>query len=668
MTRILKAKAFAGVLCLTMIISLFPGMGFTRVVHAEGAETICLGTEGLANPVNRGNDSRSAWNGSYIYYGRYGDSANPVKYRVLSKRTGDFSGTTMLLDCNDLLLTGSFDGTEKKNWADSSLKTWLNGNGFCGDQSSTDGAGFNTPEYEAVAESTKARPAQGDGNGRDTLSFAPLNKDRIFLLDAKEASRPDYGYCNETHYIEARKKRMGSNSDSWWLRSPSADNYKCDGIVDKAGTFGKMESRANSVYVSPAFNVKLSSIILSSLISGSFGQNGAEYKLALLDGRIAVSVSEDKKATLTGGTVTVPYTKTGAYNNREKVYVVFTNGTWDRDTGWSSGAEIKHIETADSTSQSGTLTFRVNDEDAYNILNVWKAYLIVKQDNGTYVSDYAGEPVEIRVTGPEPEPQPEPRPILKSISNATVTGVFNKTATGIAITQDPKVTVDGKTLTEGVDYSLSYANNINVGTATMTITGMGEYTDTKEVTFKILNSKQARDLSNATVEGISDKSFTGKAITQNFTVNLGGRNLKAKKEYTVTYKNNKKVGTAAVTITGKGKIKGKITKTFKIKKADNPLKVKAVTKPATLKAKDLKKKSRTIAVTKVIKITRKGKGKVTYAKVSGDERFKMNKSGKITVKKGTPAGTYPITANVTAAGDGNYNKVTETVTFTVKVS
>ena len=260
------------------------------------------------------------------------------------------------------------------------------------------------------------------------------------------------------------------------------------------------------------------------------------------------------------------------------------------------------------------------------------------------------------------------KPVLKSISNATVTGVYNKTYTRAAITQNPKVTVDGKTLTEGVDYSLSYANNVDVGTATMTITGTGEYTDTKDVTFKILNAKQAKDMSNATVEGISDKSFTGKAITQNFTVNLGGRNLKAKKEYTVTYKNNKKVGTAAVTITGKGKIKGKITKTFKIKKADNPLKVKAVTKPATLKAKDLKKKSRTIAVTKVIKITRKGKGKVTYAKVSGDERFKMNKSGKITVKKGTPAGTYPITANVTAAGDGNYNKVSKPVTFTVKVS
>ncbi|MBR5338172.1 MAG: InlB B-repeat-containing protein, partial [Lachnospiraceae bacterium] len=180
-----------------------------------------------------------------------------------------------------------------------------------------------------------------------------------------------------------------------------------------------------------------------------------------------------------------------------------------------------------------------------NNINVGTATMTV-----TGKGDYTGtKDVYFEIT-------PQPEHVLKTISNATVTGVINKTATGTAITQDPKVTVDGKTLTEGVDYSLSYANNINVGTATMTITGMGEYTGTKKVTFKILNAKQAKDMSNATVEGISDKSFTGKAITQNFTVNLGGRNLKAKKEYTVTYKNNKKVGTAAVTITGKGKIKG----------------------------------------------------------------------------------------------------------------
>ena len=46
------------------------------------------------------------------------------------------------------------------------------------------------------------------------------------------------------------------------------------------------------------------------------------------------------------------------------------------------------------------------------------------------------------------------------------------------------VTVGGKTLTEGEDYTLTFANNVNAGTATVTVTGAGDYKGeaTKEFT------------------------------------------------------------------------------------------------------------------------------------------------------------------------------------------
>jgi|GEM_PF-4613370 len=75
------------------------------------------------------------------------------------------------------------------------------------------------------------------------------------------------------------------------------------------------------------------------------------------------------------------------------------------------------------------------------------------------------------------------------ISNATVTGISDKDYTGRALTQTPVVSrmADGTaiTLREGTDYTVSYSNNTNAGTAVITITGTGNYTGTKVVTFAI---------------------------------------------------------------------------------------------------------------------------------------------------------------------------------------
>ncbi|MBQ9067911.1 MAG: hypothetical protein IJ131_02465, partial [Eggerthellaceae bacterium] len=80
-----------------------------------------------------------------------------------------------------------------------------------------------------------------------------------------------------------------------------------------------------------------------------------------------------------------------------------------------------------------------------------------------------------------------------SIAGAAVGGVANKTYTGKAQTQTPtvKVTVNGttKTLKAGTDYTLSYKNNTNVGTATVTITGKGDYKDSIKKTFTINKAK-----------------------------------------------------------------------------------------------------------------------------------------------------------------------------------
>ena len=170
-------------------------------------------------------------------------------------------------------------------------------------------------------------------------------------------------------------------------------------------------------------------------------------------------------------------------------------------------------------------------------------------------------------------------PKTESISKATVTGIGAKTYTGKAITQSPVVKLSGKTLKAGTDYTVAYKNNTKVGTATVTITGKGSYTGTISKTFKI----NAASIAKATVSGISNKTYTGKAITQNPTVKLGSKTLKKGTDYTVSYKNNKAVGKATVTIKGKGNYTGTISKTFKI----NPKKttLKTATSPKTKQLK-----------------------------------------------------------------------------------
>lgn len=74
----------------------------------------------------------------------------------------------------------------------------------------------------------------------------------------------------------------------------------------------------------------------------------------------------------------------------------------------------------------------------------------------------------------------------------------------------------------------------------------------------------SQDITKAEVSGITDKTYTGKDITQTVVVKLGENTLTEETDYEVAYENNKNVGYASVKIVGKGKYEGEITKTFKI--------------------------------------------------------------------------------------------------------
>lgn len=135
--------------------------------------------------------------------------------------------------------------------------------------------------------------------------------------------------------------------------------------------------------------------------------------------------------------------------------------------------------------------------------------------------------------------------------------------------QTPTLTYDGTVLKEGVDYAWSVTHDqddlTSVGEHFVDLIGLGKFTDVAlAAPFYI----DPAPISEATVAGIEDKTYTGQAIEQALTLSFGGATLKEGVDYDLAYRDNVEVGTATITITGKGNFTGETTLTFQIRKAD----------------------------------------------------------------------------------------------------
>lgn len=151
------------------------------------------------------------------------------------------------------------------------------------------------------------------------------------------------------------------------------------------------------------------------------------------------------------------------------------------------------------------------------------------------------------------------------VSTLVISAIPNQVYTGYAIKPSVTVTVTNSTLTKNVDYSVTYSNNVNVGTATVKVQGMGDYEMfSSKANFTIVT----RNISKAQISEIKDQKYTGKAIKPTLTVTDNGRYLKEGKDYNVYYYNNTSKGTAYVSIAGKGNYSGSQRTTFEIKELD----------------------------------------------------------------------------------------------------
>lgn len=157
---------------------------------------------------------------------------------------------------------------------------------------------------------------------------------------------------------------------------------------------------------------------------------------------------------------------------------------------------------------------------------------------------------------------PEPSPVEIDISSAVIElDNTNFDYNGSEI--EPEVTsvrLKGVMLSAGKDYEVSYSDNVNVGTAHCIITGIGEYSGSASKSFTIA----PRYLTEAEISNIPDQKWTGSAIEPDVTVSLGGRELIAGTDYTLSYEDNVDPGSATVYANGNGNYRGTASKFFNI--------------------------------------------------------------------------------------------------------
>lgn len=234
--------------------------------------------------------------------------------------------------------------------------------------------------------------------------------------------------------------------------------------------------------------------------------------------------------------------------------------------------------------------------------------------------------------------------------------------TGKAIKPDVKVKdKDGQDVA-AENYAVSYSNNMNVGTASVIITGLSAkgYYGSVTKTFKIVGtelSKVAQVDTKKWQTKLDIDPIKGNAEQPNAVLTAKkGKNvsLTKGKDYTVSYSNNTKPGTATAIFTGAGKYTGTIKKTFKI----NAIK---------WKQEDLGK-DLLITVDQNVPYAKKGAAAgvvVTYR----NKTLTAGKDYKLTYKKNKALTTNGLAANkmpsVDVTGMGSYSGKVNAGTFNI---
>lgn len=427
------ALAISAAMAVSMLPTLNPIEKVDAATTSESTKTITgLRIAGITNPRGSNGETLSdteKWTGSYVYYGEYNDK--PIRFRVLDNNSGKTFGIdngSMLLDCATILTADEsdpsksiyFQTTDRTDWNQSNIYQWLNSgaegekiNNGMGRETTGFLTQFTNADREAIASSTKKSKNVRDGGLKTaadfSLIFTPLTDTKVFVLDSCELRNKSYGYPDKATAVTQRLK-IGKTvaSNYYWTRSGHYSTGNQGWGEAMINSKGAVETMQYGGEISPAFNVDVSKILFTSLVSGTQGKNNAEYKLTLLDKNIRLDITTNE-LTKSGDSIVVPYVLSGTdRTNATQVSYMVTNKGYTADDakvlayGKLANAKQKGSVTINLASLARKVGGRCTVD---NILKDYQVYVFaedIQTDNAKTAnvneglfSDYASTPVDV---------------------------------------------------------------------------------------------------------------------------------------------------------------------------------------------------------------------------------------------------------------------------------
>ncbi len=439
-------RLLAAALSAVMSVTLLPfGGNGTQVEAAATKKVASLNTDAIGFPVAP-QEGDTGWKGSYVWYGKY--NGKPVKYRVLQPYSFDYGSKAMFLDCDTILFMDKYDedgepanaSTTANGWDYSELRGKLNGAYFLDDLNN-----FTSAEKNALTLSRReshplvqgVNPYQVDSwTKQEFVSYVGLPHESVFLLDAEEVSNTAYGYPNSFIRHPARVKKYEGKDEEWVLRSASKNTDSVNtGLIGYLFPHGELDAGSvRATYgVSPAFNVNTNLVLFTSVVKGTAGAVGSEYKLTVID-KIMTAYAESNTM-LSDGTISFNYCVNGEHfgNATQLSYLILDKRYTSSN---QNGAKILYYGKMDTGSsaklpQRGTASFQLPADLNYDQWNrTYFIYFFAEDINGEHETDYASVPFEIskpslKTTAPTITSQPQDKTV-----NAGSTAAFSVRATG----------------------------------------------------------------------------------------------------------------------------------------------------------------------------------------------------------------------------------------------
>lgn len=335
----------------------------------------------------------------------------------------------------------------------------------------------------------------------------------------------------------------GINADTYHVVVNGTRNYS--GTIDKTFTIGQLDLASASV----------SLVTLSSYVYDGLAKEPGIQSISFSGGLTVTSdgYSAVYADNVNVGTATITLTGRGNYKGTKIATFNILPQTIT--------AEMVTLSNEQYTYNGKVQKPEVSVKCGATILTAGVDYS-VENDGGTSVGEY-----EVKVTG------------LKNYNGSATKKYtiveqkvfdFNVTLDKESVIyngkpQEVEVTVkDGDTvLKQGVQYTLVYTNNINVGTASIVITGHGDYSGSKTMSF-LINPKA---LTEEMVK-LDSLEFVYNAMVRKPVVSVEDEGIITTNDFTVTNSGGKDCGTYSVVVTGKNNYTGTITRQFTIRQCD----------------------------------------------------------------------------------------------------